>query len=108
MDPYEEKLRQALEANPPPPEDPPELARRESVGAAAIFEKEFVYEQNYQFSYEDLKKPVEELPSGVDPRKKETYLSDEVFVKVLGSPRGVFEKLKPWKQQQLKKAAGLF
>ena len=33
---------------------------------------------------------------------------DEVFVKVLGSPRETFNKLKPWKQTQLKKAAGLW
>lgn len=129
IDPYEAKLKAALAANPAEEEEgekkPGTFERRESVGAAAIFEnKEFLatasdpkpsdatdisYEQNYAtFSYEDLKKPVGELPAGVDPRKKEAYLTDEVFVKVLGSPRGVFEKLKPWKQQQLKKAAGLF
>ena len=107
VDPYEAKLAEAL-ANNPVKEDPPEMTRRESVGAAAVFDKEFVYEQNYQVSYEDLQKPVEELPEGVDPRKKEQYLSDEVFVKVLGSPRETFNSLKPWKQIQLKKAAGLF
>ena len=43
-----------------------------------------------------------------DPRKREQYLKDDEFIKALGSPRSEFEKLKPWKQQQLKKAAGLF
>ena len=36
------------------------------------------------------------------------YLRDDEFEKVLGSPRAEFNKLKPWKQNQLKKAAGLF
>ena len=57
-------------------------------------------------NYEELTSPTP--PSFVDPTKKETYLSEAEFEKVLGSPRGVFQKLKPWKQQQIKKAAGLF
>lgn len=63
---------------------------------------------DYTFNYEELKKPAKELPAGVDPSKREQYLSDAEFLQVLGSPRGDFEKLKGWKQNQLKKAAGLF
>lgn len=46
--------------------------------------------------------------AGVDPTKKEQYLSDAEFASVMGSPRGEFNALKPWKQSQIKKAKGLF
>jgi len=46
--------------------------------------------------------------AGVDPTMKEQYLSDAEFEKVLGSPRGEFNNMKAWKQNQLKKAKGLF
>ena len=49
-----------------------------------------------------------QIPAGADPTKKESCLSDADFEKLLGSPRAEFEQMKPWKQQQLKKAAGLF
>jgi len=55
--------------------------------------------------YETLKSAP---PANVDPTKKEAYLSDAEFEKVLGSPRGEFNQLKPWKQNQIKKAKGLF
>ena len=56
--------------------------------------------------------PYEELKAntngGVDPTKKEQYLSDAEFEQVMGSPRGEFNQMKPWKQSQIKKAKGLF
>jgi len=45
---------------------------------------------------------------GHDPYTKEAYLSDADFTKVLGLSREEFAALKPWKQKQLKLAAGLF
>jgi hypothetical protein len=62
---------------------------------------------SYTLNYEELKRPAHQLPQGVDPRTREVYLSDDDFVKVLGSPRAAFMALKPWKQRLLKKAAGL-
>ena len=57
-----------------------------------------------KLSYEELKAG---LPAGVDPTKKEQYLTDEDFEKILKSPRSQFNEMKGWKQQQLKQAAGL-
>ena len=48
------------------------------------------------------------LPDGVHPARKEQYLTDAEFHRVLGASRGAFAEYKPWKQQALKKAAGLF
>ena len=62
---------------------------------------------SYTVNYEELKRPKEQLPRGVDPDKREEYLTDHDFLRVLGSPRSVFGKLKQWKQRQLKRAAGL-
>ena len=62
----------------------------------------------YTLNYDALKVPAEQLPPEVDPTKREQYLSDADFEKVLGSPRAQFNALKPWKQAQLKKVAGLF
>ena len=58
-----------------------------------------------------LKLTVDELKAGradVDPTKKEQYLSDADFEKVMKSPRSEFNAMKGWKQQQIKKAAGLY
>jgi len=44
----------------------------------------------------------------VHPARKEQYLTDAEFHRVLGASRGAFAEYKPWKQQALKKAAGLF
>lgn len=134
VDPYQAKLDAIKAANPPtptpavalkstpkpaaekaaeplptaPPAKPLERGKG-SVGSGAIFGEMFAEPgASYRFNYEDLKKPVDQLPKGVDPRNKEAYLRDEDFIKVLKSPREEFAKLKPWKQQALKKAAGLF
>jgi len=60
---------------------------------------------SFKVDYETLKSS---MPAGVDPTKKEQYLSDAEFEKVMGSPRGEFNAMKPWKQSQIKKAKGLF
>jgi len=112
MDPYEAKLAALKAANPAEEPDvsdaPPK--KRLSATAAAVFDKDFkeAGTSGYTFNYEELKKDPTDLPAGVDPRKREQYLSDADFEKVLGSPRAEFNAFKPWKQQQVKKAAGLF
>uniref|UniRef100_A0A8C9T678 Villin like n=1 Tax=Scleropages formosus TaxID=113540 RepID=A0A8C9T678_SCLFO len=49
-----------------------------------------------------------ELPNEVDPGKKEEYLSDADFELLLGSSRTDFNRLPKWRQNHLKKEAGLF
>nr|2RJV_A Chain A, Villin-1 [unidentified]2RJW_A Chain A, Villin-1 [Gallus gallus]2RJW_B Chain B, Villin-1 [Gallus gallus] len=51
---------------------------------------------------------AEDLPRGVDPSRKENYLSDEDFKAVFGMTRSAFANLPLWKQQNLKKEKGLF
>eukprot|EP00069_Balaena_mysticetus_P021637 bmy_03171T0 len=55
-----------------------------------------------------VNKPVEELPEGVDPSRKEEHLSVEDFTKALGMTPAAFSALPRWKQQNLKKKKGLF
>ncbi|MBN3299062.1 VILI protein, partial [Amia calva] len=55
-----------------------------------------------------INKAVDELPEGVDPTKKEEYLSDADFKTLLGTTRSDFYRMPAWRQKQLKKAAGLF
>ena len=57
------------------------------------------------FSYEELKG---DLPAGVDPTKKEQYLSDADFERIMKSPRAEFNEMKAWKRNQIKKAASLY
>jgi len=62
----------------------------------------------FSFSYAELSNSASELPEGVDPSRREMYLHEADFEKALGRPRAEFEQLRPWRQGQLKKAAGLF
>ncbi len=105
VDPYEAKLAKIRAANPaeaePPKPTPPPAAPAKAVPSLPT-------DGSYTLNYEELKKPADQLPSGVDPSKREAYLSDADFEKILGSPRGEFNSMKPWKQNQIKKAAGLF
>lgn len=51
---------------------------------------------------------AEDLPDGVDPTRKEEHLSNEDFALVLGVSRTDFYSMPIWKQQNMKKAKGLF
>uniref|UniRef100_A0A8C4TIQ1 Villin-1 n=1 Tax=Erpetoichthys calabaricus TaxID=27687 RepID=A0A8C4TIQ1_ERPCA len=55
-----------------------------------------------------VNRQADELPEGVDPTRKEEYLSNEDFVETLGMTRSNFYALPLWRQQNLKKANGLF
>ncbi|XP_074856789.1 villin-1 [Carettochelys insculpta] len=58
---------------------------------------------------EDLvNKSLDELPEGVDPSRKEEYLSSADFKAVFGMSQSSFAALPLWKQQALKKQKGLF
>nr|XP_020647717.1 villin-1 isoform X1 [Pogona vitticeps] len=82
-----------------------------------ILEAKEVFTANTNFSNRSLRTysleklvnvPVEELPSDVDPSRKEDYLSDEDFLAAFGMSRQDFAALAPWKKQSLKKEKGLF
>ncbi|XP_074841267.1 villin-like protein [Carettochelys insculpta] len=53
-------------------------------------------------------KTVDELPEGVDPTKKEHYLSDADFQDIFGKSKNEFYQMPRWKQQNEKKQHGLF
>lgn len=136
IDPYEAKLAIALAAQASltePPVmtrgnfvDPLEQKRKEEEAAAkAEMEAELAAEEEsapaappaaapaaapvvsgQTIPYETLKLP--EVPAGVDPSRKEDYLSDADFKTVFKCSRAEFKELKPWKQQAMKKAADLF
>ncbi|XP_069559559.1 LOW QUALITY PROTEIN: villin-1 [Brachyistius frenatus] len=55
-----------------------------------------------------INKSPSDLPQGVDPSQREDYLSDLDFESVLGSTRADFLRLPKWRQNDLKKKAGLF
>ncbi|XP_045563719.1 villin-1 isoform X3 [Salmo salar] len=55
-----------------------------------------------------LNRQTEDLPDGVDPTKKEEYLSNDDFALILGVSRVEFYSMPTWKQQNLKKEKGLF
>ncbi|XP_044526108.1 villin-like protein isoform X2 [Gracilinanus agilis] len=55
-----------------------------------------------------IHKAVEDLPDGVDPSKKEHYLSDSDFLDIFGKSKDEFYQMAKWKQQNEKKQHGLF
>ncbi|XP_070708675.1 villin-1 isoform X1 [Pempheris klunzingeri] len=55
-----------------------------------------------------INKSPSELPQGVDPCRREDYLSDVDFENLLGTSRSDFQRLPKWRQSDLKKKAGLF
>ncbi|XP_034441046.1 advillin [Hippoglossus hippoglossus] len=55
-----------------------------------------------------LNKLANELPEGVDPSKKEKYLSDSDFSSVFGISKDDFAGLPQWKQLNMKKEKGMF
>ncbi|XP_072269487.1 advillin-like [Pyxicephalus adspersus] len=64
---------------------------------ANVFNKELLINKN-----------AEDLPDGVDPTRKEMYLSDSDFANIFGMPKAQFYQLPKWKQQNIKKQNGLF
>ncbi|XP_018408090.1 PREDICTED: villin-1 [Nanorana parkeri] len=55
-----------------------------------------------------INKTAEELPPGVDPTRKEDYLSNEDFQRLFGMSLAEYKGLPEWKKQNLKKSKGLF
>ncbi|XP_072455274.1 villin-like protein isoform X2 [Notamacropus eugenii] len=55
-----------------------------------------------------INKAVEDLPEGLDPSRKEYYLSDTDFQDIFGKSKDEFYQMAKWKQQSEKKQHGLF
>uniref|UniRef100_A0A7N8X779 Villin-like n=1 Tax=Mastacembelus armatus TaxID=205130 RepID=A0A7N8X779_9TELE len=55
-----------------------------------------------------INKSPNDLPQGVDPSQREDYLSDMDFENLFGTRRSDFHRLPKWRQNDLKKKAGLF
>ena len=60
-----------------------------------------------KLDYEQLK-GAGVIPPGVDPSRKEAYLSDAQFQEIFGMAPAAFNDLKQWKKNDLKKAKNLF
>lgn len=73
--------------------------------AAESTQKKFENPTNKFFDIETLKKT---FPEGVDPTKKEQYLSDQDFESVFKMTKAQFNELKAWKQMDAKKKVGLY
>eukprot|EP01023_Acetabularia_acetabulum_P035871 TRINITY_DN3388_c0_g1_i10.p1 TRINITY_DN3388_c0_g1~~TRINITY_DN3388_c0_g1_i10.p1 ORF type:complete len:596 (+),score=158.97 TRINITY_DN3388_c0_g1_i10:132-1919(+) len=59
-----------------------------------------------EIPYDELKEL--KLEDGIDPSRKELYLSDDEFQKVFKMDKDDFAELPKWKQQSQKKSLGLF
>lgn len=51
---------------------------------------------------------LEDLPQGVDPARREFYLSDSDFQDIFGKSKEEFYSMAKWKQQREKKKLGFF
>ncbi|XP_041024480.1 LOW QUALITY PROTEIN: villin-3 [Juglans microcarpa x Juglans regia] len=60
------------------------------------------------FSYDQVKAKSDNPATGIDFKRRETYLSDEEFETVLGMTKEAFYKLPKWKQDMQKKKVDLF
>ena len=58
-----------------------------------------------KFPYEVLRSS---FPDGVEPTKKEYYLSDEEFQKYIGMSKAEWDTLKQWRKDRKKLDIGLF
>ncbi|GMH43531.1 hypothetical protein BSKO_11453 [Bryopsis sp. KO-2023] len=106
VDPLAEKAAAAAAAEPAPPPAKPESD--EPKGPATPppdRELKFVPLKDF-IAYEELKELRSE--DGIDPARKEQYLSDEDFATIFKISRDEFSSMPAWKQTRAKKDAGLF
>ncbi|CAH1186187.1 unnamed protein product [Phyllotreta striolata] len=66
------------------------------------------FDQFEKYPLSVLKEPNEKLPARVDAFNKELHLTHDDFVSTFKMVYKDFEKLPKWKQQEMKKRAGLF
>lgn len=70
---------------------------------AAVFSYKAASETG-KFTPEQLMAAKGALPAGVNPRKRETYLTDEDFERTFNMSAAVFTSLPKWKRDKLKKS----
>ncbi|KAH7439329.1 hypothetical protein KP509_04G056400 [Ceratopteris richardii] len=58
--------------------------------------------------YERLKVDSDDPAAGVDPEKRESYLSPDEFMELFGMDSEQFYELPKWKQEKHKKTLNLF
>jgi len=104
-DPYEKKLRLMREAEAKESGDTGAAAEPPPAPEAVPIEPVAVASASGTFDLETLKSS---LPDGVDPAKKEEYLSDADFQSAFGMSKDEFTALPAWKKKNKKKDAGLF
>jgi|MDSY01.1.fsa_nt_gb hypothetical protein len=78
-----------------------------SPGSAVPLDGDFADPATTKFPYAELT-VVGVVPPGVDPTKKEQYLSDAEFQEKLGMARDAFAALPAWKKTKAKKDSKLF
>jgi hypothetical protein len=61
-----------------------------------------------KYTYDELIKPIDELPQDVNSTIKEVYLNDTDFKKIFNMTFEEFRQKPSWKQMQLKRSAYLF
>ena len=93
------------QAVPAPPQEPEESMNPKEVTIPE--EPVNVGSNATYYTYEQLKFP-NPCPPGLDPTKKETYLSPEEFSIIFARTPAEFNKLPQWKRTWLKKDKGLF
>ncbi|KAK8476300.1 hypothetical protein V6N11_074273, partial [Hibiscus sabdariffa] len=64
--------------------------------------------QNCTYSYDQLKSKSENPATGIDLKRRETYLSEEEFETVFGMTKEAFYKMPKWKQDGKKREVDLF
>jgi len=81
-----------------------------SVSALTLIQTNGVdYESSKKYSLDILReKEIDKLPSDVNPTLKEVHLGEKDFQSVFSMDYKAFSALPQWKQQHLKKQAGLF
>ncbi|KAL7092879.1 hypothetical protein ACP275_11G009200 [Erythranthe tilingii] len=81
----------------------------DSESKQGIGQDENISENNHStFSYDQLKAKSDNPVTGIDFKRRETYLSDEEFESVLGMTKDAFCKMPKWKQDIHKKKVDLF
>jgi hypothetical protein len=106
VDPYEAKMAALREAKGEGAEDVPVISNAvAAAGAASLNPDDGFLPTSTKFPLGDLQAGC---PEGVDPTKKEEYLSDADFSAAFGMSLPEFQALAAWKKKQKKQACKLW
>lgn len=68
---------------------------------------EYLSPDKITLTFDQVKRGVE-LPPNVDPRIREQYLDDAIFLQLFKVDKKQFMNLKQWKREDMKKKIGIF